>query len=80
VGNKGRLPDFVVLYPGRGLLVLEVKGWRAGALHQVSRHDVELNLGERAGPGEQDPPRPAGAIKVRCGIPAGANAMTECNV
>ena len=44
VGNKGRLPDFVVLHPGRGLLVLEVKGWRAGALHQVSRHDVELNL------------------------------------
>lgn len=49
VGNKGRLPDFVVLHPGRGLLVLEVKGWRAGALHQVSRHDVELNLANGQG-------------------------------
>ena len=49
VGNKGRLPDFVVLHPGRGLLVLEVKGWRAGALHHVSRHDVELNLANGQG-------------------------------
>ncbi|MDZ7857242.1 DEAD/DEAH box helicase [Sphaerotilus sp.] len=49
VGNKGRQPDFVVLHPGRGLLVLEVKGWRAGALHQVSRHDIELNLASGQG-------------------------------
>ena len=29
--------------------MLEVKGWRAGALHQVSRHDVELNLANGRG-------------------------------
>lgn len=44
VGSKGLFPDFVVLHPGRGLLILEVKGWRAAALHQASRHDVELKL------------------------------------
>lgn len=42
VGHKGRQPDFVVLHPGRGLLILEVKGWRATSLRQASRTEVEL--------------------------------------
>lgn len=44
VGSKGLYPDFVILHPGRGLLVLEVKGWRAGALREANRHDVLLDL------------------------------------
>lgn len=31
VGNKGRLPDFVVLHPGRGLLAPASASRRAGA-------------------------------------------------
>lgn len=42
VGNKGRQPDFVILHPGRGLLILEVKGWRAGTLRNVTKYDVQL--------------------------------------
>ena len=44
VGTKGLYPDFVILHPGRGLLVLEVKGWRASAIHEANRHDVLLNV------------------------------------
>lgn len=43
VGTKGRQPDFVVLHPGRGLLILEVKGWRSGALQQATRTEVQLD-------------------------------------
>lgn len=42
VGTKGRQPDFVILHPGRGLLVLEVKGWRAGSLRNATRNDISL--------------------------------------
>ena len=42
VGTKGRQPDFVILHPGRGLLILEVKGWRASTLRKASRSEVEL--------------------------------------
>ena len=44
VGTKGLYPDFVILHPGRGLLVLEVKGWRASAIREANRHDVLLDL------------------------------------
>lgn len=44
VGTKGLYPDFVILHPGRGLLVLEVKGWRAGSIREANRHDVLLDL------------------------------------
>ncbi|MFM2118760.1 MAG: hypothetical protein RL722_228 [Pseudomonadota bacterium] len=43
VGSKGRQPDFVILHPGRGLLILEVKGWRAGSLCQATRNEVQLD-------------------------------------
>ncbi|MGB4343954.1 MAG: nuclease-related domain-containing protein [Moraxellaceae bacterium] len=28
IGDSGRHPDFLVLHPRRGLLVLEVKDWK----------------------------------------------------
>ena len=42
VGPKQRQPDFVVLHPRRGLLVLEVKDWKIDALHRLDKHGVEL--------------------------------------
>ncbi|MBB5350269.1 hypothetical protein HNR46_000493 [Haloferula luteola] len=37
VGKSRRYPDFVVLHPGRGLLVLEVKDWKAGDLREFRK-------------------------------------------
>jgi hypothetical protein len=37
IGPKQRRPDFVVFHPRRGLLVLEVKDWKPGAIQQADR-------------------------------------------
>ncbi len=42
IGPKARQPDFVVLSPRRGLLILEVKHWSFGNLRALSRDSVEL--------------------------------------
>ncbi len=42
VGPKRLHPDFVVLHPRRGLLVLEVKDWRLPNIRRITKHDVEL--------------------------------------
>lgn len=42
VGRKQLRPDFIVLHPGRGFLVLEVKDWKLTTLRQVDRFSVEL--------------------------------------
>ena len=42
VGRKQLRPDFIVLHPGRGVLVLEVKDWKLATVRQVSRLTVEL--------------------------------------
>lgn len=39
VGPRQAHPDFVVLHPSRGLLVLEVKDWRLDTIQQASRQD-----------------------------------------
>lgn len=44
IGPKARQPDFVVLSPRRGLLILEVKHWAWGTLGGFNRDSVELNL------------------------------------
>ncbi len=40
VGTKQRRPDFVILHPRRGLLVLEVKDWKLDTLHDIDRRSV----------------------------------------
>ncbi len=35
VGPKQRRPDFIVLHPGRGILVLEVKDWKLTTIRQM---------------------------------------------
>ncbi|NNC87228.1 MAG: ATP-binding domain-containing protein [Akkermansiaceae bacterium] len=42
VGIQRRYPDFILLHPGRGLLVLEVKDWKAGDLRTFSKTECEL--------------------------------------
>jgi hypothetical protein len=42
VGRKQLRPDFIVLHPGRGVLVLEVKDWKLATLRQMDRLTVEL--------------------------------------
>ena len=43
VGPKQRRPDFIVLHPGRGILVLEVKDWKLETIQQMDRHTVEIH-------------------------------------
>lgn len=42
VGPRGRHPDFVLLNPARGVLVLEVKDWRLDNTSNWSKLEVEL--------------------------------------
>lgn len=42
VGPKQAHPDFVILHPRRGLLVLEVKDWRLDTIRQASKQTWEI--------------------------------------
>lgn len=42
IGPKARQPDFVILSPRRGLLILEVKHWNLGTMRSVNPHTVQL--------------------------------------
>ncbi len=42
VGPRGRHPDFVIVHPANGLLVLEVKDWRLDNIVSANKSDVEL--------------------------------------
>ncbi len=43
IGPRARQPDFVILSPRRGILLLEVKDWKRATLVTASRDRVELN-------------------------------------
>lgn len=43
VGPKQRRPDFIVLHPGRGILVLEVKDWKLPTIHRMDRLTAEIH-------------------------------------
>ena len=47
IGPKQRQPDFVVLHPSRGILVLEVKDWRLETIQSMDRHKAQLIVGEQ---------------------------------
>jgi hypothetical protein len=40
--GSSREPDFVILHPQRGLLILEVKDWRLSTIHDANPMSVEL--------------------------------------
>ena len=42
VGPRGRHPDFLILHPHQGLLVLEVKDWRIDAIARADKLQVQL--------------------------------------
>lgn len=42
VGKKRLRPDFIVLHPGRGILVLELKDWKLDTVRQIDQKTVEL--------------------------------------
>lgn len=43
VGPMQRRPDFIILHPGRGILVLEVKDWKLSTIQQMDRLTVEIH-------------------------------------
>ena len=43
VGPKQRRPDFIVLHPGRGILVLEVKSWKLPTILSMNRFTAEIH-------------------------------------
>jgi hypothetical protein len=42
VGPKRQHPDFVVLHPSRGLLILEVKDWKIDFIQRIDRQSATL--------------------------------------
>jgi hypothetical protein len=42
IGPRSLHPDFVVLHPRRGLLILEVKDWRLETIHSADRASVTI--------------------------------------
>lgn len=58
IGPRARQPDFVVLSPRQGVLLLEVKDWRLSTLRSGSRDRVELQT-ERGPVTEPHPLRQA---------------------
>jgi Nuclease-related domain/UvrD-like helicase C-terminal domain/AAA domain len=42
IGTAVRYPDFVVLHPRRGLIILEVKDWKIDNIQRITRNDVTL--------------------------------------
>ena len=46
IGPRARQPDFVIVSPRWGLLVLEVKDWRQGTMVSLNRSTVELEVAQ----------------------------------
>jgi hypothetical protein len=42
VGRRSRHPDFIIIHPANGLLVLEVKDWRLDTITSADKLNVEL--------------------------------------
>jgi len=42
IGRKRLHPDFIILHPARGLIVLEVKDWRVETIRQINPFSVTL--------------------------------------
>ncbi len=42
VGKRQRYTDFIILHPGRGLLLLEVKDWKLGTIHKIDHSIITL--------------------------------------
>jgi len=47
VGEKRRYPDFVIIHPNRGILVLEVKDWKFDDLVELDKYQIKHYFGGR---------------------------------
>ncbi|MDB6078642.1 MAG: helicase [Akkermansiaceae bacterium] len=45
VGSRRRYPDFVILHPQRGLLILEVKDWKIHEIRRIDKSSTEVFFG-----------------------------------
>ncbi len=45
IGNLRRYPDFVILHPNRGILLLEVKDWKLEDLYKIDKLQVKHHFG-----------------------------------
>jgi hypothetical protein len=43
IGHRNQHPDFVLLHPRRGLLVIEVKDWKLDSIQSITRTSVALH-------------------------------------
>ncbi|CAN5468957.1 nuclease-related domain-containing DEAD/DEAH box helicase [soil metagenome] len=48
VGHARQYPDFVVLHPGQGLLIFEVKDWKLDTIRAIGKQSVEIVTPEGA--------------------------------
>ncbi len=67
IGLKQRRPDFVVFHPRRGLLVLEVKDWKADTVRHADRTQVTL-VTDRGLTKETNPLLQARAYALEIGV------------
>lgn len=42
IGPKRLHPDFIIMHPRRGILILEVKDWRLSTIKSLNHHEAEL--------------------------------------
>ncbi len=42
VGRRQRYPDFIILHPARGLLLLEVKDWKLSTIQKIDKADATI--------------------------------------
>jgi hypothetical protein len=42
IGSRRLKPDFIILSPYRGIIILEVKDWKLDTIHSISHDSVEL--------------------------------------
>ena len=45
IGSRHQHPDFVILHPGRGILILEVKDWRLSEIQAVNPKSFTMDFG-----------------------------------
>src|SRR5574340_1222644 len=46
IGQSMRHPDFIMLHPKRGLLILEIKDWKRDSIQVITKTDVTLLMPE----------------------------------
>ena len=43
VGNSTYHPDFIIMHPRRGILILEVKDWKLSTIHRIDKTSATIN-------------------------------------